>query len=92
MAIVASRVNVLTATPTQLVAAGSGATSVTIQNGGPNSIAIGGSTVATTTGLILLTTQTVTITPGRNTAVFAIALTADQTSPANTSVLYSVLD
>jgi hypothetical protein len=92
MAITATRVNVLNSAATQIVPAGVGATSVMVQNGGPNSISIGAAGVTTTTGYIMPTATQAVFTPGRNTALFAIALTADQTSPTNTSVLYTSLD
>ena len=92
MAITATRVNVLTATPTLLVAAGANANRVVIQNAGPNSIFVGGSTVATTTGFAIPTGTTNYVVQGKNTAVYAIAGTADQASPANTSVLLELND
>ena len=92
MAITSSRVNLLTATPTLLAVAGHNATRIVIQNAGPNSSFVGGSTVATTTGFAIPAGTSNYVVPGRNTAVYAIAGTADQVSPANTSVLLELND
>ena len=92
MAIVASRVTVLQSAVTQLVAAGANAARVVIQNAGPNTIFVGGAAVSATTGFAIPTNTANYIVNGRNTALFAIAVTADQVSPANTSVLIELND
>lgn len=62
---------------------------VTIQNLGPNVIYIDFDTAAaTTTGVqIPITSGVLTVRRGPNTAINAIAATANQTSPANTRIL-----
>jgi hypothetical protein len=76
---------------TQLLAANAAAEqrlAVVIQNLGPNAIAIGtDNTVTTSNGVQVPTNGVLTLTAAINGTLFAIALTANQSSPADTRVL-----
>jgi hypothetical protein len=88
--ITATAVNVLNSAPTLLTSAGYHRKSLSIINGGPNAIYLGPSDVATTTGFTIAAGATAHLAdffiPE---GLYAIAGTADQTSPANTRVLQS---
>jgi hypothetical protein len=74
---------------TQLLAATSGEPriAVVIQNLGPNAIAVGvDNTVTTGNGVQVPTNGVLTLTAGINGTLFAIALTANQVSPADTRI------
>lgn len=88
--ITATAVNVTNASPVLIASAGYHRKSLSVVNGGPNPIYLGPSDVATTTGFTVAAGATVHLAdffiPE---GLYAIAGTADQTSPANTRVLQS---
>lgn len=88
--ITATAVNVLNSAPTKLMDADRHRSSCSIVNTGPNPIYIGPSDVATTTGFALAAAARLDLIdffiPE---TLYAIAGTADQTSPANTRILQS---
>ena len=91
MALTISRVNVTTAAAVALwTAQATSPDAITITNDGPNSIYLGNTSgVTAATGLVVLkqTTYTIPAAVAKDmTTLFAIAATADQSSPANTSV------
>lgn len=60
---------------------------ITVYNNGPNTIYIGDSTVTTTTGLPIPAGSQLSADYGGRSALYAIAATAAQVSPADTRVL-----
>ena len=86
-----ANVAVLSTAATQLLGANTNVVArgaVTIQNLGPNAIAVDTTNAVTTaTGVQIPANGVLTLTAGINGTLFARALTADQVSPADTRVL-----
>jgi hypothetical protein len=79
---------VVQTTPTKLVDQSMGRGSLLISNRGPNAIYLGGTDVTTATGFPIPAGESIEMDE-TNGAVYAIAETANQATPANTRILVS---